>query len=194
MNKPVSKLISKKPFLIESPYYYIKYRPTKDNIDLNICCEVLLSNLAYYDYKRSDILKEKLYKVFYKSLKCCNTDEELEKFNLFLLEITNHGGYAVDFYNEIKNNIRKVENKNDIFIKKDIKSFYIEYLNLLNVYKSNVKINNSSLLEKFKKLKNELNELKDIDAANYIELNEKLDLIILYLKKDKIYNEKTKLL
>lgn len=155
---------------------------------------MLLSNLSYYDYKRSDKLKEKLYRVFYKSLMCCNTDEELEKFNLFLLELTNHGGYAVDFYNEIKNNIRKVENKNDIFIKKDIKSFYIEYLNLLNVYKSNVKINNSSLLEKFKKLKNELNELKDIDAANYIELNEKLDLIILYLKKDKMYNEKTKIL
>lgn len=36
MNKPVSKLISKKPFLIESPYYYIKYRPSKDNINLNI--------------------------------------------------------------------------------------------------------------------------------------------------------------
>ena len=89
---------------IQSAYYDLNYMPSEDknNSDLNRKCSSLIVVMGIADATRELRHIESLVKVFCEVLLMCKTEEEINKFDLFMNKLADIGGYAKGFYKEVK--------------------------------------------------------------------------------------------
>lgn len=82
---------------IESDYFNIKFRPSKNNLALNVECETLLSNMAFADISHEHKDTDAVIESFDKVLDLCKTRKEIKDFETFFEMMANVGGIAVMF-------------------------------------------------------------------------------------------------
>ena len=98
--KCVSKVIQKEPFVIESEYFDVKYRPKTDNFDLKLKCSSLLTYFALGDINKNFSDSSPAYEHFPKVLASCKDQNDINEVILFLEEAAKIGTYAQIFFNE----------------------------------------------------------------------------------------------
>lgn len=105
-NSEASKVI---PNGITSPYFDVDYRSIiGDNRVLNSACSTLIFQMAFTDIIRSKEEIIKLEKQFYDAISCCKSEEDLKKFSLLTKNISEKGGYALEFYNRVKSTLDNI--------------------------------------------------------------------------------------
>lgn len=92
---------------ISSLYYTIEYRPgtTTNNDDLNKECNIFIQLLAKADAKRDKNSAMQLIESLRKILSLCNDQAELINLNRFLQETVKKGGFAIQFYKMVADDI-----------------------------------------------------------------------------------------
>lgn len=182
---------------IQSKYFSFEYRPSEDrsNQDLNRKCGSLIVSMAISDITGKKEHVEKVAKEFCEALTMCETEDELNHFDLFMSKLADIGGEARLFYDTFKDMINKNgkidaqkylqrlelknQNKKGNLENKDsnkVTNFEKVYMNLNNEYEKfrrNPMVNSSNislLIEMYQRLNSSLNEIKGmIDNETYMK-------------------------
>lgn len=181
-NSEASKVI---PNGITSPYFDVDYRSIiGDNRVLNSACSTLIFQMAFTDIIRSKEEIIKLEKQFYDAISCCKSEEDLKKFSLLTKNISEKGGYVLEFYNRVKNTL------NNIHIE-DVEKYNIHSEDKSN--KEQVINNKKRNLEVYKDFVRDLNKIDNmfLEFQNMFQSG-KIDkelLEILFVKYKRLKDE-----
>ena len=181
-NNETSKVI---PNGITSPYFDVDYRSIiGDNRVLNSACSTLIFQMVFTDLIRSKEEISKLEKQFYDAISCCKSEEDLKKFSLLTKNISEKGGYALEFYNRVKNTL------NNIHIE-DVEKYNIHSEDKSN--KEQVINNKKRNLEVYKDFVRDLNKIDNmfLEFQNMFQSG-KIDkelLEILFVKYKRLKDE-----
>lgn len=102
-NLPVSEIISKDE--MKSKYFSVKYRP-EGSFELKTACSSFLTYLAIADAMRDEKSIQLVSEKWDTLISLCQNDEEQKEIMIFLKEAASKGGYAIDFYNQIRQNVQ----------------------------------------------------------------------------------------
>lgn len=103
-NHPVSEIIGKGE--MKSEYFSVKYR-LNGSFDLQTACNSFLTYLAMTDATRNERSKHLVSEKWKALISLCQNEEERKGIIIFLKEVALKGGYAKDFYNQIRQNVQK---------------------------------------------------------------------------------------
>lgn len=134
-NPPVSEIIGKDE--MKSKYFSVKYRP-EGSFELKTACSSFLTYLAIADALQDDRSMQLVSEKWNTLISLCQNDEQRKEVIIFLKEATLKGGYAKDFYDQIRQGVlkekktvkkeEKVQNNNPVSIitKTGIQSKYFD--------------------------------------------------------------------